>query len=309
MGSIGVRHFQNLRKLGHNDIIFYSTGQSVYPDVQKFIADYPKFSDINEALSQSPDVCIICNPTSLHVETALIAAENGCHLYIEKPLSHNLENLEQLNTSVEKNNLVTLVTYQFRYHPHLRLLQTILAKEENFGRPVWVSAQWSEYLPDWHPWEDYRKGYSARKELGGGVLLTQIHPLNYLTFLFGSIKKLSVSTQSTGSLGISVEDIADIQVEFENTMTGTIHVDYLQKPRVHKMTILTTCGRFEWDCHENSLIFLDREGNQVPFPNDQFERNDMFIEMLKDFISCVEKGEKTICDIREASHELSLLGV
>lgn len=308
MGSIGVRHFQNLKKLGHNDIILYSTGQSVYPDVQNIIANTPRFSDINEALSHSPDVCIIANPTSLHVETALLAAKHGCHLYIEKPLSHSLEGLEELNTIVDEKNLITLVTYQFRHHPHIRLLRDLLVDEDKFGRPLWVSAQWSEYLPDWHPWEDYKKGYSARKDLGGGVLLTQIHPLNYLSFIFGGLKKLTVLTQSTGSLGIDVEDIADIQIEFENAMTGVIHIDYLQKPRVHKMTIVTTSGRFEWDCHQNTLVFLNREGQQVSFPNEKFERNDMFVEMLENYISCIKSGKQTVCSIREATRELSLLG-
>lgn len=308
MGSIGVRHFQNLKKLGYDDIILYSTGQSVYPDVNNIIADTPKFSDINEALSHSPDVCIIANPTSLHVETALLAAKNRCHLYIEKPISHSLEGLKELSAIVDKYDLITLVTYQFRYHPHIRLLRDLMVQEEKYGRPLWVSAQWSEYLPDWHPWEDYKKGYSARKDLGGGVLLTQIHPLNYLSFIFGGIKKLTVLTQSTGSLGIDVEDIADIQVEFENSMTGVIHIDYLQKPRVHVMTIVTTSGRFEWNYHQNSLIFLDREGYQESFPNENFERNDMFVEMLKDYISCVKSGEQTVCSVREATGELSLLG-
>ncbi len=309
MGSIGVRHFQNLKKLGYDDIILYSTGHSVYPDVQNIIAETPKFSDINEALSHSPDVCIIANPTSLHVETALLAAKHGCHLYIEKPLSHSLEGLKELSATVDENDLITLVTYQFRYHPHIRLLSNLVVEEDKYGRPLWVSAQWSEYLPDWHPWEDYKKGYSARKDLGGGVLLTQIHPLNYLSFIFGEITKLTVLTQSTGSLGIDVEDIADIQVEFENAMTGVIHIDYLQKPRVHVMTIITTSGRFEWNYHQNSLIFLDREGHQVSFPNDKFERNDMFLEMLNNYIWCVKNGAQTCCGINEAIRELALLGL
>ena len=307
MGSIGVRHFTNLKKLGINDIVFYSSGKSTYPQIEEIMDGSKVFNSFSVALAQKPDVCVITNPTSLHVETAIEAAKQGCHLYIEKPLSHTLANLSELDELIKKNNLISFVTYQFRFHPHIMLLRNLLNQNESYGEAIWARAEWSEYLPDWHPWEDYTQGYSARKDLGGGVVRTQIHPLNYLAFILGEIEDVTVQSQSSGYLGINVEDLADIQVRFKRNITANIHIDYLQKPRVHTLTVLTNKGRFSWDCHANELYFIDHAAKKIDFPNENFERNDMFLSMLEHFIDCVKTGRQSAFTVEDATKELSKL--
>lgn len=306
MGSIGLRHYRNLKALGYKDIIIYSSGKSVMPGVKKEIEKHNVYSSLDDALMEKPDVCMITNPTSMHIEIALKAASAGCHLYIEKPLSHNLENLEKLEKIVYKKKLSTFVTYQFRFHPHIIKLKEIF-KNSDYGKGLYVTTEWSEYLPDWHPWENYKEGYSARKDLGGGVLLTQIHPMNYLNYIFGDIEKVQINKIATESLNIYVDDIADLMLNFKNGMSGHIHIDFLQKPRVHTMKIVTSKGRFEWNYHENSLYFMDMHGKKEGFLNDGFERNDMFLLMLEDFINAVESKTRTIFNLDEAIIELKLI--
>jgi predicted dehydrogenase len=308
IGSIGLRHLQNLKTLGYQDIIIYSTGNSVMSGVSEAIAGLKVFNILNEALAENPDVCMITNPTSLHVEIALQAAKNGCHLYIEKPLSHMLKDLNNLQDIVNEKELITFVTYQFRFNPHINKLKTIFENEENiYGNPLYVTTEWSEYLPDWHPWEDYKESYSARKDLGGGVLLTQIHPLNYLHYIFGDIVKIQINKIATESLNIYVDDIADLMLNFKNGMSGHVHIDFLQKPRVHTMKIITSKGRFEWNYHENSLSFIFMDGEDEKFENNGFERNDMFLLMLEDFIKAVNKKSRTKFNLDEAIVELKLI--
>ena len=43
-----------------------------------------------------------------------------------------------------------------------------------------------EYLPFYHPGEDYSERYAIRRDLGGGVLRTQVHDINYLQWIFGN---------------------------------------------------------------------------------------------------------------------------
>lgn len=305
IGSIGLRHLRNLRRLGYDDIIIYSTGKSKIVDAIEETKDLKKFISLDAALAEKPDICMITNPTSLHVETAIKAANAGCHLYIEKPISNNLENLDKLQSIVATQKLITFLTYQFRFHPHIELLRSIFQNTKlSYGKPLYVTAEWSEYLPDWHPWENYKQGYSARSDLGGGVLLTQIHPLNYLTFLFGKIKSLHVNKTATHTLDIDVDDVADLLIQFDNGISGHIHVDFLQKPRVHTMKIVTSKGRFEWDYHKNTLIFITMDDKIEMFNNNGFKRNDMFLSMLKEFIHCVEHNKETLFDIEDAISEL-----
>ncbi len=307
-GSIGLRHLKNLKYLGQNDIIVYSTGKSSMVGLKEELKDLRVYDSLEKALEEKPDVCMVTNPTSMHIDVALKAAKAGCHLYIEKPLSHSLKDLDLLQRIVEQKNLITFITYQFRYNPHIIKLKEIFKNLENiYGKALYVTTEWSEYLPDWHPWEDYKQGYSARKDLGGGVLLTQIHPLNYLNYIFGEIKDVKINKIATKILNIEVDDIADLLLLFENGMSGHIHIDFLQKPRVHTMKIITSKGRFEWDYHQNSLVFIDMEGNKEDFQNDMFERNDMFIDMLDSFISTIDKKDNTKFNLNEAIKELKFL--
>ena len=308
LGSIGLRHLRNLKALGYTDIIVYSSGKSVMEGVKEETEKYEIYDSLPDALKQKPDVCMITNPTSLHVPVAILAANAGCHLYIEKPLSNTLEQLDELQKIVNNKKLITLITYQFRFHPHINLLKLFFSDAQNeYGEPLYVTTEWSEYLPDWHPWEDYKRGYSARKDLGGGVLLTQIHPMNYLSYIFGAIKKVQVNKISTKSLGVEVDDIADLMINFKSGMSGHVHVDFVQKPRVHTMKIVTSKGRFEWDYHKNTLHFTSNDGKVNIFTNDNFNRNDMFVEMLKDFVSCVKLNVETKFNLDEAINELEFI--
>ncbi len=306
LGSIGLRHLRNLKELGYNDIIIYSSGKSVMPGVKEETEGLPVFSRLEDALSKKPDVCMITNPTAMHVDIALQAAEAGCHLYIEKPVSHDLTHLEKLKSIVDAKSLITFITYQFRFHPHIEKLKLLVENKEN-GEALYVTTEWSEYLPDWHPWEDYKQGYSARKDLGGGVLLTQIHPFNYLNYIFGSINDVKINKVASQSLGIDVDDIADIVINFKNNIIGHVHVDFLQKPRVHTMKIVTSTGRYEWNYHENNLKFISYDGSEKIYKAVGFERNHMFLNMLKEFIQCVDSKHKTRFDLSEAIRELELL--
>jgi predicted dehydrogenase len=308
LGSIGLRHLRNLKALGYTDIIICSSGKSVMPGVKEEIEKFELYNSLHEALKQKPDVCMITNPTSLHVPVAILAANAGCHLYIEKPLSNTLEQLDQLQKIVNNKKLITFITYQFRFHPHIKLLKKIFSDAQTeYGAALYVTTEWSEYLPDWHPWEDYKQGYSARKDLGGGVLLTQIHPMNYLSYIFGDIEKVQINKIVTKSLEIEVDDIADLLINFKAGMSGHVHIDFVQKPRVHTMKVITSKGRFEWDYHKNTLLFLSNNGKEKFFKNDNFDRNDMFVEMLKDFVRCVNLNQETKFNLDEAINELELL--
>ena len=81
-GSIGRRHLRNLRTLGESDIILYRTRQSTLPEDE--IKDLIVETDFQKALDHRPDAVIIANPTALHLNVAIPAAEQGCHLLIEK---------------------------------------------------------------------------------------------------------------------------------------------------------------------------------------------------------------------------------
>ncbi len=227
LGSIGRRHLRNLLALGERDILLYRTQRSTLPDDE--LAGIPVETDLEAALARQPEAVIVSNPTALHMQVAIPAAQAGCHLLLEKPVAESMERIPELEAAVSENGVRVLVGFHFRYHPGLRCIRDLLAAGE-IGRPLSVRAHWGEYLPGWHPWEDYRQGYSARLDLGGGVVLTLSHPLDYLRWLFGEVAALWAFTGKNSELELQVEDSAEIGLRFASGMLGSLHLDYNQRP-------------------------------------------------------------------------------
>jgi predicted dehydrogenase len=307
-GSIGRRHFRNLLALGERDIVLYRTHLSTLPDDEA--AGFPVEGDLRAALAYGPDAAIVSNPTSLHLDVAIPAALCGCHLLIEKPISHSMARLDELEQAVQKNDVRVLVGYQFRFHPGLQQVRRLL-KDEAIGVPVSVRAHWGEYLPGWHPWEDYKQGYAARQELGGGAVLTLSHPLDYLGWFFGEVESLSAFTSQKG-LKLPVEDEAEIAMRFKNGVLGSVHLDYLQRPASHWLEIIGTRGTLRWDNFDGS-VRLSRAGEdgkaagwQEFAPPAGFERNSMFLDELRHFLDVVKGKAKPACTLHDGEAALRL---
>lgn len=286
-GSIGRRHLRNLRALGHKKILLYRTGKSTLPDEE--IADIPQIYDLDETLAYKPIATIVANPTALHMPVALAAAKAGSHLFLEKPISHTMDGVDELQRLVRRQGLVVQVGFQFRFHPMFRKFKRQL-EEGVIGPVVSVQAAWGEYLPGWHPWEDYRQSYSAKEALGGGVLLTLCHPFDYLRWLIGDVTAVSAITSRNG-LNLDVEDSADVLLQFTSGAIGNVHLDYLQQPGEHLVRIIGQRGTMHWDNAE---------------PKD-FERNTMFVDEMRHFLSCIKKNEQPLCTLEDGVEALRIV--
>jgi len=295
-GSIGRRHFRNLRSLGETDFVFYRSKMGTVDDRE--IAAYPVETKLDFALDHNPDVVIISNPTALHLDIAFPSAKHGCHLFIEKPISHSMDGIKQLQEVVLENEIKVLVGFQFRFHPQLNHIKELLAKNA-IGDLISVYVDWGEFLPGWHPWEDYRDSYSARRELGGGVVLTLCHPIDYLRWLIGDIESVWAYTSKVKALEIDVVAVAEIGVKFVNGVTGSIHLDYIQNPNTHFIKIIGSNGMIQWDYHIGSLVVYtmsNQNPETYPLPAG-FERNDMFREQAEHLIDLIRNDRISRCSL------------
>jgi predicted dehydrogenase len=305
LGSIGRRHFRNLLALGERDILLYRTQHNTSPKGE--LAGYPVETELEAALAQAPQAVIVSNPTALHLEVAIPAARAGCHLMLEKPVAESIERISELESAVRESRARVLVGYHFRYHPGLRRLRELLATGET-GRPLSVRAQWGEYLPGWHPDEDYRQGYSARADLGGGVVLTLSHPLDYLSWLFGEAATLWAFTGKNSDLELQVEDTAEIGLRFTSGVLGSLHLDYNQRPPSHRLEVVTTQGTLRWDNQSGELQVYRSEtgGWQTYPPPPRFERNDLFLAEMRHFLQVARGEAEPVCSLADGVQALRL---
>ena len=301
LGSIGRRHFRNLVALGEKDIVLLRTRKSTLPDDE--LAGYPVETDLGEALAKhKPDAVIVTNPTSMHLDVAIPAADAGCAILLEKPISDSLDRVEQLQQAAQKSGSKILVGFQFRYHPTLNKARELI-QSNALGKILTVHAHWGEYLPQWHPWEDYRQSYAARADLGGGVIVTLTHPLDYLRYLLGDVESLWSFNGHLSPLEVDVEDIAEIGLKFKSGAVGGVHMNYVQRPPVHRLEIVGTDGTLRWDNADGILhhfrftapfgSFSDKPPAPVIesfSPPEGFERNQLFVAQTRHFIETA-RGE------------------
>lgn len=321
LGGIGQRHLRNLRTLlgAEADIraVDMRTDIPVLTDTlqvedgttleEKYGLSI--FPSLEPALAWKPEAVFICNPTSLHVPTALQAAQAGCHLFIEKPLSHSLERVQELVDLVEKRRLTGVVGYQMRFHPGLQRLQALLSANM-IGRILSVRAEIGEYLPGWHRYEDYRQMYASRSDLGGGVILSQIHELDYLYWLFGKPRSMYARGGHLSHLEVDVEDTADMLMEFEpggQNIPVSLHVDYLQRPPSRSCAVIGDAGKIILDFPTASLVVYDREGRQVEASEyKDFQRNQMFLEEAGWFVKALQGQPTPLVSLRDGMQSLRM---
>lgn len=305
-GSIGKRHFNNLVALGFRDFQVL-TSQDLAALQRLPNLRIHKETKLSDALAKHPDVVFVCNPTALHLETALAAAEAGCHVFLEKPVSHQLDGLEKLVVLAEVKQLKIQVGFQWRYHSVLQGIRSTIG-EGKIGRPIAAHAHWGEWLPGWHPWEDYRQGYSARADLGGGVVLTLYHPFDYLRWMLGECEVANAMGGKLSSLDLDTEDTALATLRFESGAIGSVYLDYLSQPPMHTLQIIGTEGRIEWDalCGSSKIFLEGGRAFETLMPGRHFERNEMFLDQTADFMDCILLDRTPACTLHDGIQALKL---
>lgn len=306
LGSIGRRHLRNLKALGLTNLVLYRTGKSTLPEEE--LEGLPVEFDLDAALEKwQPTAAIIANPTSLHLPTALHAAKAGCHLLLEKPISDSLDGVAELKEVVKDKHLQVLVGFQFRFHPGLQTVRQLLG-EGRIGQVLSARVHWGEYLPGWHPWEDYRQSYSARTDLGGGVILTLCHPFDYLRWFFGEVTGVTSVIGRSDHLDLDVESRVDAILGFENGPTVSVHLNYDQRPPRHDLEVIGSHGTLRWDNGSGAVrLWSDTDQSWVEYPAPEgFERNQLFMAEMEHFVDLVNGQGPSRCSLEDGVKALQI---
>lgn len=317
LGSVGQRHARNLRTLLGNNLELLAhrvVGRDqVIADDMTIVPGAPvehtygirSFQDLDAALAERPDAVFVCNPTSLHAATALAAMEAGCHVFIEKPLADTADAIGPMIQLACRKQLVAAVGYQMRCHPAL-LRARELIRGGAIGPVRSVRAEFGEYLPDAHPYEDYRISYAARAALGGGVILCYIHEFDYLFWMFGMPVTLSTTGGRLGALEIDVEDTAVTNMQCcvdGHRVTIEVRQNFLQRPPARTCTVVGDRGTISVDLRGSTLR---AEGAVTEVSTYPIARNELFLQELRHFLSALAGQAAPIVTLAEAAQSLKI---
>jgi len=289
-GSIGHRHARNLADLGVGQLVAMRRStrrnEAFSPGPSTQIVTSP-----DELFAFSPDLAIVANPTSLHVATARPLLEAGIPLVIEKPLASDfVEAAEFVATACRLGSWVSMA-YPLRFHPAYAIARQLLC-EGGIGKVAYGDVWFESYLPEWHPWEDYRESYAAREDLGGGVLPTVDHEIDFVNWILGSPTAVSGCCARTGALEARVADMATIVTRYGDGASAAIRLSLARKDRQRGFHFVGARGALGFDWGEGRLKRWTA-GSAVPAvlwtdPGDA--TGQMYRTMIAKMLDCLVNG-------------------
>lgn len=302
-GSIGQRHIKNLKKLG-----YYVTGCESDPVRRNTVGKkygIETFCDLADALRLSYDGAFICTPTNLHIPQAIEIAERGIHLFIEKPISNSLRGIDGLSAIVRKKKLSVLVGCNIRFMPGFKFVKSLIDKKK-IGKVLSAKIECGFYLPYWHPNEDYRKGYSANRRLGGGAIFDDIHEIDSLYWLFGKPREVFCFADKLTDLKIDTEDVAEIFMKFGSKTIAQVHLDYIQRTYRRYYEFIGDKGIIYFNLRKQRVeLYGRKKGDRKIYKNNiKADPDKMFIDEVKHFVDCVKGTARSINDIPSAKKVL-----
>lgn len=305
MGSIGLRHLQALNEIGKFDIAAYRTKKGLKKIPEEIEKKIKFFYNENNAFAWNPNFMIISNPTNLHLEYIIKSIDHKIDALVEKPIAGDFAQIKKVEDNIKKRNNKIYIGYNLRFHPIVTKIKEIIDSGK-FGKVLKAELYVGEYLPFWHPYEDYRKSYSARKEFGGGVLRTLSHEIDLGQYWFGDYKKIFAKVLKISDLDINVDDSTDIFAEMENGIILKIGMDYLNPLGIRKGQIFFKNGLLEYSFSKKEIIFTHYKNKEIKslLKIDYYDYNEQYRYQMGNLL---KKSDKEICSLEEGINILKVI--
>jgi len=302
-GSIGERHIRCFLKTGRARASVCEIDRALLGRMENDYDLSQSYGDLGDALSSKPKAVVIAAPAHLHISMAIRAAEAGCHLLIEKPLSTDIFGVEELKRRVLEQRLVAQVGYTLRHHPLVAKVKDEIV-QGRWGLPLQLTIMSGQHFPAHRP--AYREVYYARHETGGGAVQDGLtHFLDTAQWWLGSIDRLTGDMEHLSLKGVEVEDTVNVLARHGDIM-GSYHFNQHQYPNESVFTLVCERGTLRLELCANRLRIMDRpDGDWEEEISNAFKRDDTFVSQANSFLDAIEGQPSIACTIDEAKHTTS----
>ena len=249
------------------------------------------FTSIDHAYSQEPDLAVISTPTSNHARDIIQASENGVDVFAEKPAAASLSEAKNIAAALKQNGTGFFISYQRRFHPLVSQLKKVI-KKDMLGGIIAIEVNVNSYVPDWHPYEDFRELYACNKSLGGGVLRTEIHEIDLLLWLVGSPKAIKATGGCFGPYNLDVEDTAEVVLDYGDFF-AKISLCFMNKSQKRDIKIEFEKGSINLDFISNKLEESNKETGEVSTYQELIENDEIFVIQAEYFLKIFERQDQS----------------
>jgi len=303
-GSIGRRHLANLRALapGVQVDVLREGRPGPLPEFDATLS-----TTLDEALAKSPQLVIVATPTSAHLRYLQAAIAAGIAFYAEKPVVGSAAELDALEATCRGHRMPpNIVGCNLRFLPSLHRLRE-LVRDGALGNIARASFECGQWLPDWRPAQDYRQGYSARAELGGGVALDLIHEIDAARWVLGELRVLCAVSARNSALEISSSDTAAYLLQAERGALASVQVDYVARRATRRYRIVGDQATADWDLPARTLTLSDVAGTRaIDLPADAFDVAGTYVTAMSELLAAIVAGTPTSQPLEEGMRSLRI---
>ncbi len=294
---MGRRRIRNLQALGYNQIFGVDSREDRRKEAEEKygISTRPDFAS---ALSQlKPSAVIISTPPNLHTPFMLQCAKAGVPFFVEASVVN--DGLDEVNAIAKRKKILAAPSCTFRFKQSIRTLKRLL-EEGRIGRVLGFTYHMGQYLPDWHPWEDYRKFYGSKKSIGA-IREMVCFETQWLNWLFGPLEAISCMRSRQSDLEIETDDLFAMVYKYKKVAggagpIGTVLIDILSRVPTRRMYIMGEKGNLLWDLDWGAVRLYDAgarkweefKESEHAAQKEYWIKDDMYIEEMRHFIGALE---------------------
>ncbi len=311
-GSIGERHARCFIKTGRAEVALCE----IRPQrLEEMAARYPlsgAFDDLEKVELSRFDAAVICVPAHLHIPCARRAVEAGCNVFIEKPLSVDLEGVPELQRTAEEKALIVGVAYVRR----AARISRIVEEEIDSGRAgeildITYSAGYDHRVAR----PDYRNTYEVSRAMGGGVIHDQIsHLANLLQWFMGPVTRVMAWYDHLMVEGMDAEDTVSVILHFRDSKAvATLHSCMWHPCRTDLLTLSSNDAQILCDGWGERIGVFRRDTNEWTWTQlDVGERDEKaqvdapFVAEAANFLDAIEGKAEVLCSLQEAAHTVEI---
>ena len=293
-GSMGKRRIRLLKKLV-KDIRFICV-DTRKDRLEQIEADgLYGFQSLEEALAQKPELAFVCTSPGNHHGIILKIVQEGIHVFTELNLSS--QGYDQILQKAQENQVQVFMSSSMLYDRQIEYIDRVVKMQR---KPVTYIYHVGQYLPDWHPWENYRDFFAGNKSTNGVREICAIQ-LPWMIHTFGTIETLSCVSQKCTDLDIDFCDSLAASFRHSNGNIGVFVADTVSRKATTHLEVIGENVHIFWNGHHDDLFVYDMETEKmiqvetycsvehIPGYADNIIE-DRYLDELRDFLNTVYKN-------------------
>jgi predicted dehydrogenase len=305
LGSMGKRRIRNLLVNNQNQIV----GYDIRPDRTREASEkygIKTIENLDQMKSDDYNAMIISTTPNEHGDYIRMALHDKKHFFVEHPISDD----GYREVFDDTSNIIKAPSCTFLFYTPLKMIKEII-NSGRIGKVLAFQYHMGQYLPDWHPWEDYKDVYFSKKETGACREMLPFE-LIWLSWVFGSkVTNIDGFIGKLSDLDMDADDTALAKVRFDNGIIGNVIIDVIARKPYRTLRVLGSEGTLDWERFDSEIKVYDTNSKTTetlsvpkgrPEPN-YVNEEEMYNDEIETFLKAIS-GEVKYPHTFENSHHL-----